>query len=160
MNKEYGEILDITVVENAITSPIGVSNVSETNNLGITQMMNILMGHSSMDGYHVKTTNAEIFVLIDNGQSCCESWGYFSSDDDMSKYIGATLHSIDLTDVELNKEALEKSGYYQDDGGIQFVDFVTDKGKFQLAVYNAHNGYYGHGIIVAIDGITICNDVL
>jgi hypothetical protein len=33
-------------------------------------------------------------------------------------------------------------------GGTQFVDFETSKGVFQLTVYNRHNGYYGHDILI------------
>lgn len=43
---------------------------------------------------------------------------------------------------------------------IQFVDFVTSRGTFQLAVYNSHNGYYGHGIIVAKDDEILLNETL
>jgi hypothetical protein len=60
----------------------------------------------------------------------------------------------------LNQTVVKESGYYEDEGGIQFVDFVTDKGVFQLAVYNAHNGYYGHGILVAKDDEILLNDTL
>ena len=108
----------------------------------------------------VNTTQTEILVLIDNGQSCCENWGYFSSEDNHTPYIGAELNKVDLTDVALNKTKVEKSGWYEDNGGIQFVDFVTDKGTFQLAVYNAHNGYYGHGIAVVIGEKVIHEDTL
>ena len=55
---------------------------------------------------------------------------------------------------------LEKSGYYEEEGGIQFVTFKTNKSVFQLAVYNCHNGYYGHGIIVAKDEEILLNDTL
>lgn len=29
------------------------------------------------DGYKITTNKQEIYILIDNDQSCCESWGYF-----------------------------------------------------------------------------------
>ena len=45
-------------------------------------------------------------------------------------------------------------------GGIQFVDFVTDRGTFQLAVYNSHNGYYGHGILVLKNDEVLLEDDL
>jgi len=47
-----------------------------------------------------------------------------------------------------------------DGGGICFVDFITTNGTFQLAVYNSHNGYYGHGIVVAIDEKIVHDDTL
>lgn len=128
--------------------------------LGMSQMMSSLCGYSSMDGYKVETEDHILHVLIDNGQSCCENWGYLSSEDDLTPFIGTELVEIKLTDVALNQSVVEKSGYYEDSGGIQFVDFVTDKGTFQLAVYNAHNGYYGHGILVAKDNEILLNDTL
>jgi hypothetical protein len=157
MNK-YGIIQSIDEITELETRPVGFKN--EKTNLGMTQMLNFLCGHSSMDGYVVTTSNTKIMVLIDNGQSCCESWGYFSSDDDLSSFIGADLKEVNLTDVACKKEAVEKSDYYEDEGGIQFVDFVTNRGVFQLAVYNAHNGYYGHGIAVVIGDEVIHEDTL
>ena len=128
--------------------------------LGLAQMIGNLVGCSPMDGYKVKTDQHEIYALIDNAQSCCENWGYFASEDTFDEFIGAELQEVNLTDVALNKQKVEKSDYYDDGGGIQFVDFVTDKGTFQLAVYNAHNGYYGHGILIARDNHIILKETL
>jgi len=129
----------------------------------ITEVYNykIQRGYENMDGYKVETDEHIIYVLIDNVQSCCESWGYFASEDNLNQFIGAELMEINLTDTALNKEKVEKSDYYDgDSGGIQFVDFVTDKGIFQLAVYNAHNGYYGHEILVTLDNDIILDETL
>lgn len=129
--------------------------------LGLSQMIHNLYGGANMDGYHITTDGHSIHVLIDNGQSCCESWGYFASEDDFAAFIGAELREVKLTDTALHQERVEASGYYGGDaGGIQFVDFVTSQGTFQLAVYNAHNGYYGHGIVVAIDNDILLNETL
>ncbi|KXG42860.1 DUF7448 domain-containing protein [Tepidibacillus decaturensis] len=117
-------------------------------------------GFRRMGGYKVETDVHVIQVLIQNYQSCCESWGYFSSDDDLSHFVGAELKEIDLTDTALNKQKVEESDYYSDGGGIQFVDFVTTNGVFQLAVYNAHNGYYGHDILVLKDNEIILDETL
>ncbi len=114
-----------------------------------------------MDGYMIETDKHKFYVLIDNGQSCCESWGYLASEDDLSRFVGSTLLEISLTDTALNKQKVENSNYYDgDEGGIQFVDFVTSAGTLQLAVYNAHNGYYGHGILIAKDTEIILNNTL
>ena len=125
------------------------------------KMVDIFGEYEYMDGYKVETDKHVIYVLIENEQSCCESWGYFASEDDLNQFIGAELIEINLTDTALNKEKVEKSDYYDDGGGggIQFVDFVTDRGIFQLAVYNAHHGYYGHGIVVAIDNDIIFSEI-
>lgn len=156
----YGVSQAIEEVTDMKARPIGSLEGSAGSHLGFTQMLNALGGYGLMDGYKVKTDSTEILILIDNGQSCCESWGYFSSDDDLTRFIGATLTEINLTDVALSKSAVEKSDWYGGDGGIQFVDFVTNKGVFQIAVYNAHNGYYGHGIVVAIGNEVFHEDTL
>lgn len=132
----------------------------DSKSLGMSQMMERLMGYQSMDGYRVETDLETYHVLIDNGQSCCESWGYFSSEDDLNQFLNSTLLEIELTDTALNKQKLEDSDYYEEEGGIQFVDFKTSVGVFQLAVYNGHNGYYGHGIIVAKGSEVLLEDTL
>jgi hypothetical protein len=105
------------------------------------------------DGYLIKTTKQEIKLLIDNEQCCCESWGYFLSEDDFEDFIGAELLDIKLTDTELKKGLFKKEcrlPYSIDmeselfSGGIMFVDLVTSKGVLQFTAYNVHNGYYGH----------------
>ena len=84
-----------------------------------------------------------------------------TSDDDLNDYIGANLQAVRLTDTALNQEVVKDSGYYDGEfGGIQFVDFVTDRGTFQLAVYNSHNGYYGHGILVLKNDEVLLEDDL
>lgn len=129
--------------------------------LGMSQMINALGGYADMDGYKVETDNHTFFVLIDNSQSCCENWGYMTSEDDLNYYVGAELLEVKVTDTALNQKVLTKmSNEYVDAGEIQFVDFITDKGTFQLAVYNSHNGYYGHGIVVAKDNEILLNETL
>lgn len=104
------------------------------------------------DGYEIVTPEHTYRILIENEQNCCESWGYFSSDDNLDGYVGENLVGVELTDKALNRMKFEQSGYYDEDGGIQFVDFKMASGRvLQFAVYNAHNGYYGHSIIVAKD---------
>jgi hypothetical protein len=154
-----GKIKAIQEIHNYKIQPVSQME-GKGGRLGMSQMITALCGYSDMDGYKVETENHVIHVLIDNGQSCCESWGYFESEDDLQAFVGAELKEINLTDKALNQQKFEQSGYYEDSGGIQFVDFVTDKGTFQLAVYNAHNGYYGHGIVIAKDNEILCNETL
>ena len=98
-------------------------------------------GYGEYDGYKITTEKTEYLILIDNGQCCCESWGYFVSEDDINDYIGKDLIDVALTDKALNNKKLKESGYYDDYGGIQFVDFkFSDGSVLQFAVYNAHNG--------------------
>lgn len=122
----------------------------------IAEVEGVRDNYYTLDGYKISTADHTIRVLISSNQQCCESWGYFASEDDLSAFVGAALQEIRLTDTALKQEVVEASCYgdehrYEDGGGVQFVDFVTSQGTFQLAVYNAHNGYYGHPILVAID---------
>lgn len=121
------------------------------------------MHSASMEGFRVRTSKHVFLVLIDNEQSCCESWGHIHSADDLADFLGAGLTEVRLTDTACNTQIIERSGsgkYGFDGGGIQFVDFITNKGKLQLAVYNSHNGYYGHGIVVAVDDVPLHEDTL
>lgn len=107
-----------------------------------------IAAYGECEGYEVETEENTFQVLIGSGQQCCEEYGYFESEDDLTYFVGTNLLEVNLTDIELNKKILEMANELSPFAGIQFVDFVTDKGTFQLAVYNSHNGYYGHSIYV------------
>lgn len=123
-------------------------------------------GCDEYDGYKVKTEKDVYLVLISNGQNCCEDWGYFDTNDDSNSFIGAELKDIELVDTALNVEKCNEKipygleQYGLDEGGICFVNFITDKGVFQLAVYNAHNGYYGHSILIVKNEDILNQDIL
>lgn len=156
-----GKIETIEVVRDFGLANMTPVEGSKGARIGLGSMIGELCGRRTMGGYKVKTSKHELLVLIDNEQSCCENWGYFSSDDNLQDYVGATLQAVELVDTALNVKDLEERftyGFYE--GGVQFVTFKTDRGDFQLAVYNAHNGYYGHGIIIAEDGHILCQDTL
>lgn len=155
-----GKISSIEEVTNIRLGNTGALSGGNGSRLGMAQMLNALMGGSSYDGYRIKTDKHEFNILIDNGQCCCESWGYFYLNDDEQEFVGSELLEVNLTDKALNKQKVEESDYYEDCGGIQLVDFVTDKGVLQFAVYNAHNGYYGHPIIFAKDEEIFHQDTL
>lgn len=99
------------------------------------------------DGYLIKTDAQEISILISNEQSCCESWGYAVSEDDLGSFIGSDLLDVKLINKGLNEKML-RHGESLDEGSIMFVNLETSKGTLQFAVYNGHNGYYGHDAIV------------
>lgn len=155
-----GKIKSIEEIYNFTIQP--VSSLEDSGSrLGFAQMLSALAGYSDMDGYKVETDKHTFYVLIDNAQSCCEHWGYMSSEDDFANYIGSELLEINVTDTALNQKVLTKmSDERIDPNEIQFVDFKTTKGVFQLAVYNSHNGYYGHSIVVAKDNEILLNNVL
>lgn len=99
-------------------------------------------------GYAITTDKQVIKLLIDDEGQCCESWGYFMSEDDFSEFIGSEINDISITDTALNTTLLEKHDVNPDDewfdGGIMFVNINTNKGTLQFVAYNDHNGYYGH----------------
>ena len=156
----YGKIKSIKEVFDLSIEQVNDLYGKNGSCLGVKQMLNTIIGSGeTMDGYEVATDKHKFYVLIGNGQCCCESWGYLSSDDDFNKFLNAELKEVNLTDVALNSKKVEESGYYDDCGGIQFVDFVTSNGTLQLAVYNSHNGYYGHGIVIGKDDEILLKEV-
>ena len=159
---DLGKIESISEIHDFQIGNRAPLNGSDGSRMGFTSMLGALIGYSKYDGYEVKTENHRFLILIDNEQNCCESWGYLSSDDNLSDYIGKTLLDVILTDTALNQKAVDKSDYYGDDeGGIQFVDFKCSGGSvLQLAVYNAHNGYYGHPIFVIKDEEILLSETL
>jgi hypothetical protein len=105
--------------------------------------------HSNMAGYEIETNKQTIKILIDNSPDCCEHWGYFSTNDDVKDFIDEELLDITLTNKALNEvKVKENAADSLDCGDIIFVDIKTGFGILQFAVYNAHNGYYGHSVLI------------
>lgn len=95
------------------------------------------------DGYIITTDAQEIRLGIDNEQSCCEEWGCIISEDDTTEFIGAYLLDVTVVDGDLNTLPIDP-GMFIDDLCTMFVNIETTKGTLQFALYNYHNGYYGH----------------
>lgn len=112
--------------------------------------------YDKYDGWQVLTTKQAIRLLISNEQQCCEGWGYGISEDNPEDFIGAELVNVQLVDADGNvtNHAVEDDDEY-DEGAAVFVNFVTDRGVFQITLYNAHNGYYGHAVIVQSDQVKL-----
>lgn len=120
--------------------------------------------YDSEAGFRITTSEQEILLTIDDSSSCCESWGYFLTEDNTDKFIGAELLDITITDTNLSTHIFTRgwdygSGEQQkikgpnssedeeihlDDGQVMFVNLETSQGKLQFVAYNSHNGYYGH----------------
>lgn len=96
-------------------------------------------------GYEVKTATDTYQVLISNEQSCCEDFGYLTTNDNIQEFIGAELLEVVTTDTSLSGKNF-MDGIEEAD--CMFVDFKTSKGTLQLVVYNQHNGYYGHDVLL------------
>lgn len=112
------------------------------------------------DGYEVITDQHKYLLLIDNDQCCCEYWGYFvTNETDIGRYVGKELAEVRLTNTALDTVKLENKGLGKEE--IQFVDFCfADGDVLQLAVYNSHNGYYGHGIYFIKDDVKLLDGCL
>jgi hypothetical protein len=92
-------------------------------------------------GYRVITDKPEVIeVKIINEQQCCEQFGYAMSMDNPAEFVGARLLNIKITDTA--RKVYDFAG--DTERCTMFVDFETDRGAFQLVLYNSHNGYYGH----------------
>lgn len=107
-----------------------------------------------MAGFQVVTNEQTITLAIDDESSCCESWGYFLTEDDTEKFIGAELRGVSITDTNRSgrrfitgwgdEKGDDRPTEHLDEGDVMFVDIETDRGVLQFVAYNAHNGYYGH----------------
>jgi hypothetical protein len=120
--------------------------------LEINEVFNVKVDNSwsNQDGFCIKTDQQEIMLLIDNGQNCCESWGYFMSEENLGDFIGSEILNISITDSALNTKLYKEhvGDYGADAGDVMFVNIETTNGLLQFAAYNVHNGYYGHGAYV------------
>lgn len=100
-------------------------------------------------GLRIVTDRREIELLIDNERDCCEYWGYFSTPDEVTDFIGAELLSVGTLDSTFDNHRFEFWEGEEDKTQMTaFVNIETDRGQLQLAVYNVHNGYYGHKVIL------------
>lgn len=105
-------------------------------------------GFDSYDGYVITTDEGSIKVGVDNRSCCCENWGYLNSLDNPNDFVGAEVFSVKVVDEAL--VVYENFEIYE--GGAMFVNIETNKGVFQLVVYNEHNGHYSHDAVVIVNG--------
>jgi hypothetical protein len=109
-------------------------------------------GSCTANGYEIVTDQQTILILIDNEQSCCEEWGYLTSEDNLNDFIGAELLKV----TEVDKELKVYNFPDQHDQCITlFINLETSKGTLQFVVYNAHNGYYGHPVTIKSNQLNI-----
>lgn len=120
-------------------------------------------GYGREAGFTITTTEQTITLAIDDESSCCESWGYFLTEDDTSKFVGAELRGVSITDTNRSGRKFvtgwdveydDEKDVHLDSGDVLFVDIETDRGALQFVAYNAHNGYYGHEARVSSTQLT------
>lgn len=102
------------------------------------------------DGYKIETTVQTILFLINNGQSCCEEWGSMISEDNLEDFIGSNLLSIEnVEDAEGDIKKYFIEDFYNDQPSDSIlINVNTSNGTLQFALYNDHNGCYGHDYII------------
>jgi hypothetical protein len=106
---------------------------------------------SGYDGYVITLEDdTQIKMGISNGQSCCENWGYLTSEDSLEEFVGAEYLSAEVVDSKLATTSL--GSVYESD--CMFVNIKTSKGVLQFVAYNEHNGYYSHEAVVIENGTT------
>lgn len=119
--------------------------------------------YSREAGFRIVTDQQTITLAIDDESSCCEHWGYFLTEDDASKFAGAELRGVTITDSNRSARVFVKGWddapyddkhEHLDEGDVMFVDIETDRGVLQFVAYNAHNGYYGHTARVSSTQLT------
>lgn len=105
--------------------------------------------YSSYEGFIITLDNGtDIKMGINDGQSCCENWGYLMSEDNLRDFVGAEYFGIEAVGQAL--EHVEVKSVY--DGGIMFININTSAGVLQFVAYNEHNGYYAHDAVVIENG--------
>lgn len=72
--------------------------------------------------------------LYDSEEICCEE-RYMRTDDNLADFVGAKLLGAE---VKPGPTMSDEYGEHE----IRFLDVKTDKGVFQMACHNEHNGCY------------------
>ena len=113
-------------------------------------------GYSQTDGLIIYTNNGDIKIGISMESDCCEQFDglFLETPDNLDKYIGATIISVEQIDIEDSKLSVSKDNYEYgyDSGGETQLKITTSKGVLQYGVYNSHNGYYSHATFIGVFG--------
>lgn len=128
----------------------------------IEELYDVIVNH---DGYFypysgfriVLSDNNSIMFAIEDAQRCCESFGYISVNDNLEEFIGSTLQKVEVvTGKEYTKSELVVDSLNQANNirieveECVFLVLTTDKGELTFTVYNQHNGYYSHNVVVFV----------
>lgn len=120
--------------------------------LKIEEVYNITLGNSkytTYDGITIETEDEVIYFVIENGQNCCENWGtYLYTPEKLENYVGADYLGYTESTCEQIVNSL-KNEYVSPDETC-FLNIKTSKGDIDYAVYNSHNGYYSHDVVLKI----------
>lgn len=121
-----------------------IVKIEEVNNVNFNNNR-----YSNYDGFKIETEDEEIYFVIDNSQQCCENWGtYLYTPEDLREYVGADYLGYDESSCSEIENHLENE--YVESDEICFLNIHTSKGTIDFAVYNSHNGYYSHAVVLKI----------
>ena len=109
----------------------------------------------NFEGYKITTTSQEILMGISDDGQCCENYGYLTSEDNFSDFIGSELMKIESVDVSLSVKVIDYlHNNHIDMDSCMFFNLYTTSGMLQFVVYNEHNGYYSHEAVFISNQIT------
>jgi hypothetical protein len=126
--------------------------------------MRIFEGNTSSYSSKVNfVDDNDVFVGFDTDQCCCEDAGWFiTSKITPYDYKGVPETTKDVEDYTFDKEFCEDVPSSHLDAGSMVAFRLVAKGKVDLYlhIYNAHNGYYSHGLTVKHGEEVIKDDYL
>ena len=98
----------------------------------------------------------DVRMGIASGQCCCENYGYLTSQDDFTDFVGAELLRVKGVDKALKH--YDVPSVYA--GSAMFINLNTSRGQLQFVAYNEHNGYYSHDAVLIENGTTTVSEYL
>lgn len=123
--------------------------MSKILNIEFVYNVNFNDDYPCYDGFKIETEDEEMYFLINNFQQCCENWGtYLYTPEDLKDYIGAEYLGYDEKSCSEIENHLKNEVVDPDE--ICFLNIHTSNGTIDFAVYNSHNGYYSHAVILKI----------
>ncbi len=105
----------------------------------------------TLEGDYCRPECTEIFIVIEDGQASGEEFGYLTTNDDLSEYIGCTVKSLNAVDVvngKYLKNTVLPCGVHRSEAVFVNIE-VYGNTPLQFAVYNSHNGFYGHQVVIS-----------
>ena len=106
--------------------------------------------------------DANVFVGFDYQQDCCESFGW-SLTNEPPKALEVGPHGIDPTGYNFDTAFFDDrvpESCYVEDGGLAIFRLTRGETAIYLTLWNSHNGYYGHGFEMTLNGQNIRNGCL